>query len=188
MFLNAFRQVGNDLFVAGLNNSHSGNLSIRLNDEQMVITRTGCMLHHIDHPDLITTAIKYDDSQTVKASRELPVHRSIYLHTNAKAIVHAHSPHVVAESLSGKHIENNRLLLKDAEGLYYFPKGIPVIEAKNAIASNEVAELVIPAFNNSPIVIVKGHGVFSIGESLEEAYHWVTGLEHSTKILRLALS
>lgn len=186
MFLNAFRQVGNDLFVAGLNNSHSGNLSIRLNEDQMVITRTGCMLHHIDHPDLITTAIKHDDYQTIKASRELPVHRSIYLHTNAKAIVHAHSPHIVAVSLSGKHIENNRLMLIDAEGQYYFPAGIPVIEAQNAIASNEVAELVIPAFKESKIVIVKGHGVFSIGENLEEAYHWVTGIEHSTKILLLS--
>ena len=185
MFLNDFRQVGNDLFAAGLNNSHSGNLSIRLNDDQMVITRTGCMLHHIDHSDLITTAIRHEDYQTLKASRELPVHRSIYLHTNAKAIVHAHSPHVIAESLSGKHIENDRLILKDAEGLYYFANGVSVIEAQNAIASEEVAELVIPVLKTSKIVIVKGHGVFSIGESLEEAYHWVTGLEHSTKILSL---
>lgn len=186
MFLNAFRLVGKDLFVAGLNNSHSGNLSVRIDDEHMVITRTGCMLHHIDHPDLITTAIKHDDYQTLKASRELPVHRSIYLNTRAKAIVHAHSPFVVAESLSGKHIYNNLLMLEDAEGLYYFPKGVTVIEAKNAIASNEVAELVIPAFKDSPIVIVKGHGVFSIGETLEEAYHWVSGLEHSVKILSLS--
>ena len=185
MYLNAFRQIGTDLFTAGLNNSHSGNLSIRLDDEHMIITRTGCMLHHIDHPDLITTAISHDDYQTLKASRELPVHRSIYMHTKAKAIVHAHSPHVVAESLSGRHIENNRLMLEDAEGLYYFPKGIPVIEAENAIASSEVAELVIPAFKEAPIVIVKGHGVFSIGDSLEEAYHWVAGVEHSTKILFL---
>lgn len=185
MLFNAFRQVGRDLFLAGLNNSHSGNLSVRINEKQIIITRTGCMLHHIDHPDLITTSIRHEDYQTLKASRELPVHRSIYLHTNAKAIVHAHSPYVVAESLSGKHIENNRLMLTDAEGLYYFPKGILVIEAKNAIASNEVAELVIPAFKDSPIVIVKGHGVFSIGDTLEEAYHWVTGLEHSTKILKL---
>ena len=77
-------------------------------------------------------------------------------------------------------------MLEDAEGLYYFPKGVTVIEAKNAIASNEVAELVIPAFKDSPIVIVKGHGVFSIGETLEEAYHWVSGLEHSVKILSLS--
>ena len=185
MYFNAFRQVGNDLFTAGLNNSHSGNLSIRLNEEHIVITRTGCMLHHIDHPDLITTAINHDDSQTLKASRELPVHRSIYKNTNAKAIVHAHCPNVIAISLNKKGIENNRLMLKDAEGLYYFANGVPLIEAKNAIASEEVAELVIPAFKNSKIVIVKGHGVFSIGESLEEAYHWVTSLEHSAKILLL---
>lgn len=185
MFFNAFRQVGNDLFTAGLNNSHSGNLSIRLDDEKMVITRTGSMLHHIDHTDLITTTINHDDSQTPKASRELPVHRSIYKNTNAKAIVHAHCPNVIAVSLNKKGIENNILKLKDAEGLYYFENGVLVIEAKNAIASEEVAELVIPAFKTSKIVIVKGHGVFSIGETLEEAYHWVTSLEHSTKILML---
>mgnify|MGYP003418513984 FL=1 len=186
MCFEAFRLVGNDLFAAGLNNSHSGNLSVRLDDEHMIITRTGCMLHHIEQPDLITTAISHDDYQTLKASRELPVHRSIYLNTRAKAIVHAHSPYVVAESLSGKHIHNNLLMLEDAEGLYYFPKGVSVIEAKNAIASDEVAELVIPCLKSSPIVIVKGHGVFSIGESLEEAYHWVSSLEHSLKILSLS--
>ena len=185
MFFNIFRQVGNDLFIAGLNNSHSGNLSIRLDDEKMIITRTGCMLHHIDHPDLITTSISYDDSQTPKASSELPVHRSIYKNTNAKAIVHAHCPNIVAISINKKRIEDSKLMLKDAEGLYYFAKGVPIIEVKNAIASEEVAELVIPAFSDSKIVIVKGHGVFSIGETLEEAYHWVTSLEHSAKILLL---
>lgn len=186
MFLNAFRQVGNDLFAAGLNNSHSGNLSVRLDAQRMVITKTGCMLHHIDHPDLITTGIEENDANTVKASREIPVHRSIYQHTNAKAIVHAHSPHIVAFSLSGKHIENGRLMLEDAEGRYYYPDGVVVVEAKNAIASEEVAELVIPAFKVAPIVIVKGHGTFAIGETLEEAYHWTSGLEHSARILAIS--
>lgn len=186
MFFNAFRQVGNDLFAAGLNNSHSGNLSIRADEQHMVITKTGCMLHHIAYPDLITTGINNDDTNTAKASREIPVHRSIYQNTKAKAIVHAHSPNIVAFSLNGKHIKDGRLWLEDAEGRYYYPNGVAVIEAKNAIASDEVAKLVIPAFKIAPIVIVKGHGSFAIGESLEEAYHWTSGLEHSAKIMAIS--
>lgn len=186
MFLNTFRQVGMDLFAAGLNNSHSGNLSIKLDDNRMIITRTGSMLHHIDYSDLITTAISADDANRVKASRELPVHKSIYLSTKAKAIVHAHSPRVTAFSLNGQHIDNGKFMLLDAEGSYYFPKGVAVIEVKNPIASEEVAEQVIPAFEVAPIVIVKGHGTFAVGDTLEEAYHWTTSLEHSAKILRFA--
>lgn len=188
MFLNAFRQVGNDLFVAGLNNSHSGNLSLRIDDKSMLITRTGCMLHHIDYQDLITTCIEKEDSQSCKASREIPVHRSIYLSTNAKAIVHAHSPYTVAISLNKKVTAENRLMLKDAEGVYYFPGGVALIRAANPIASEEVAKLIIPAFELAPIAIIAGHGSFAIGESLEEAYRWTASLEHSVKISSLLMN
>lgn len=186
MFFNTFRQVGNDLFAAGLNNSHSGNLSIKLDPSYMLITRTGSMLHHLDYSNLITTGIALDDDNTPLASRERAVHRSIYMYTGAKAIVHAHCPRVVAFSMNGQHIIDGRFVLEDAEGRYYFPEGVMVVEAENPIASEEVAELVIPAFEVAPIVIVKGHGTFAIGNSLEDAYHWTSSLEHSAKILRFS--
>lgn len=184
MFFNAFRQVGNDLFTAGLNNSHSGNLSIKLDPNYMIITRTGSMLHHLEHQHLITTGIANDDDNTPLASRDRNVHSSIYMYTHAKAIVHAHSPRTVAFSMSGEHVEDDSLILKDAEGCYFFPDGVKIVEAENTIASDEVADLIIPAFEVAPIVILKGHGIFAIGKTLEEAYHWTATLEHSAKILR----
>ncbi|MFZ2959839.1 MAG: aldolase [Candidatus Ozemobacteraceae bacterium] len=177
-----FQKVGADLFTAGLNNSHSGNMSVRLN-RMLLITRTGSMLHHIEHGDLIETLIDGEDAATRLASREIPVHRAIYRGTKAEAIVHAHPPHVVALSL-----DRDRIYALDVEGAYYFPDGVPVIAVKNAVGSDEVAAAIPPVLNRFPIVVVKGHGTFAIGASLEECLHWTSCLDNIAKIIFLSRS
>jgi L-fuculose-phosphate aldolase len=162
-----------------MNNSHSGNLSIR-NQRLMVITRSGAMLHRLEYTDLVETLIADEDSESARASREIPVHRAIYSHTKAQAIVHAHPPHLIALSMQCDVIRP-----VDAEGLYFFNNGAPVIGVSNSIASEEVAQKIVPQFANSPIVIVRGHGAFAIGENLEESLHWLSSLEHSAKLVLL---
>lgn len=175
--LRDFQKTGEDLYVGHMNNTHSGNLSIKEN-RMMYISRTGAMLHRLEYTDIIETIISGEDSNTVKASREIPVHRSIYMHTKAQAIVHAHPPCLIA-------ISSKQDVVKpvDVEGEYYFKQGVAVLSVKNAIASDEVAEKICPLFRIAPIVIVKGHGTFAIGKNLEEALHWTSSLEHSAKIL-----
>lgn len=174
--LRDFQLVGQDLYASGLNNSHSGNMSVRCN-RMMAITRSGSMLHRLEYSDIIETLIDGEDSQTTLASRERPVHRAIYLQTGAEAIVHAHPPHLIALSL---HCQN--FLPIDAEGRYFFARGVPVIEVVNAIASEEVAARVVPVLREFPIVIVRGHGTFAIGHSLEDGFHYTSSLEHSARI------
>ncbi|HNW33359.1 MAG TPA: class II aldolase/adducin family protein [Candidatus Ozemobacteraceae bacterium] len=178
--LRAFQTVGEDLFNAGLNNSHSGNLSMR-STRMMAITRTGSMLHRLAATDIIETLIDGEDAETKRASREIPVHRAIYLGTGANAIVHAHTPHAIALAFL-----YDRLTPCDSEGGYYFPEGVPVLEVKNAIASHEVAAAIVPLLKLVPIVVVRGHGTFAIGADLEEAFHWTSSFDHSAHILLLA--
>lgn len=178
-FLRSFQDTGLDLFVGGMNNSHSGNLSIR-NNRMLTITRSGAMLHRLEYTDLVETLIDGTDAESVRASREIPVHRAIYKHTKAQAIGHAHPPHLIALSMQSESITP-----VDAEGLYFFHQGAPVIGVTNSIASDEVAEKIVPMFEHSPIVIVRGHGAFSIGADLEECFHWISSLEHSAKIILL---
>jgi L-fuculose-phosphate aldolase len=178
--LRAFQTVGADLFAAGLNNSHSGNLSVRDN-RMMAITRTGSMLHRLAATDIVETLIDGEDAETKRASREIPVHRAIYNGTSAGAIVHAHAPHAIALAY-----RFDRIVPADGEGRYYFPEGAPVIEVANSIASNEVAAAVVPLLKKVPIVVVRGHGTFAIGADLEEAFHWTSSFDHSAHILLLA--
>lgn len=174
--LRDFQTIGQDLFASGLNNSHSGNMSVRDN-RMMAITRSGSMLHRLEYSDIIETLIDGEDAQTALASRERPVHRAIYLQTGAGAIVHAHPPTLVALSL---HCKN--FMPIDAEGQYFFKRGVPVIEVVNAIASEEVASKVVPVLREFPLVIVRGHGTFAIGDCLEDGFHYTSSLEHSARI------
>jgi L-fuculose-phosphate aldolase len=175
-----FQNVGEELFWARLNNSHSGNLSVR-NNRNVVISRTGAMLHRLSALDLIETGIDTDDSETPRASRELPVHRAIYLGTGAQAIVHAHPPHVVALSFYVDLIEPI-----DAEGAYYYPRGIPVLQVAQAVGSQEVAAKVTPLLREFPVVVVRGHGSFAVGETLDEGLHWTSSLDNVSQIILLS--
>lgn len=174
--LRLFQQIGADLFFARLNNSHSGNLSIRLN-RMMVITRSGAMLHRLEYDDIVETAIDHDDCETARASRESGVHKAIYSATNAGAIVHAHPPAVTAIS-----IIQDRIDPLDAEGRFFFPNGIPILRVGQAIASDEVAVKLPFLLKDFPIAIVKGHGTFAIGDSLDVALHWTSCLENIAQI------
>jgi len=176
--LRDFQRFGRDLFLAGLNNSHSGNLSVRYGD-QVVITRRGAMLGHLESRDLIETGLDKNDDKINLASTEVGVHKAIYKGTSSLAIVHAHPVHAIAFSLIEKEI-----IPVDAEGSFLLHK-VPVVCAKQTIGSKELEELLPVALKEYHIVMVRGHGSFAVGQMLEEAYQYTTSLENSCRILYL---
>lgn len=174
--LKEFQMVGRDLFLAGINNSHSGNLSVRYGD-RIIITRRGSMLGHITERDLIETGLEKNDSNITLASTEIRVHRAIYKHTSALAIVHAHPVFATALSLLEEEI-----IPVDSEGAYLLHK-IPVLGAEHTVGSQEVEEKLPHLLKEYKIVMLRGHGSFATGQLLEEAYQLTTSLEHSCKII-----
>ncbi|MHB8156359.1 MAG: aldolase [Desulfocucumaceae bacterium] len=179
--LKFFQQIGRDLFDSGLNNSHSGNISVRFGD-RLVITRRGSMLGHLQGDDLIETGLDKNDSNITLASTEIGVHRAIYLKTPALAIVHAHPPYATSLSLV-----EDEIIPVDSEGSYLLHR-IPVIRAEHTIGSAELEGLLPEVLKNYKVAMVRGHGSFAVGQLPEEAYQWTTSLEHSCKIIFLTRS
>ena len=173
-----FQCIGRDLFLSGINNSHSGNLSVRM-DDRLVITRRGSMLGQLEPPDLIETGLNKNDSNTTLASTEIDVHRAIYQKTPALAIVHAHPVYATALSLI-----DDKIIPIDAEGQYLIHK-IPVLSVEQTIGSKEVADKLPELLKEYKIVMIRGHGSFAVGQLLEEAYHWTSSLENICKIIYL---
>lgn len=167
------KNIGKMLFLEHLNHSHSGNISI-LDQNTIFITKSGSMLFDLKDTDIVSGSI--ENPNIKDASMEYIVHRAIYLKTNFRAIVHCHPVFSILLSLKYNYIEP-----LDAEGKFYF-KCIPVLSTKNPIASCEVAEKIPSFFKDSPVVIVKGHGVFSAGNTLDEAYKYASSLETSARI------
>jgi L-fuculose-phosphate aldolase len=181
MLLTQFQTVGRDLFTCGLISGFGGNLSVRMGD-RIYISRRGSNKGSLQENDIIETGIFKNDRQTPLASSELAVHRAIYQHTPASAIVHAHPPHAVALSLSEREISPS-----DDEGREKIG-AVPVLGCQPQIVAGAYADIIAQAFKNVRIVVVRGHGSFAIGQILEEAYDITSTFEESCKVLCLLKS
>jgi len=177
--LRQFQEIGRDLYVADLVSSHGGNISIRLGD-RLIIKRRGAMLGRLREEDLIETGLEKTDSAVMLASTELIVHRAIYLATRALAVVHAHPRTAIALSLSREEI-----VPIDNEASYLLHK-VPVVAAEFASGSPELVEKVPAALQQYKIVMLRGHGCFSTGQTLDEAFQWVSCLEEACQIIMAA--
>ena len=172
-----FRQIGNELFHAGLNNFHSGNLSVRENDD-VLITATGSKLGFLEKDDLVCVDLNSDEIG--RASCEVSVHRAIYKETQVNAIVHAHAPYSVVLSF-----DNDHFMPMDGEGKVYFPNGIKIVHVRQSVASEEVALEIPNVLKKDKAVIVAGHGIFAVGEDLIEAAKWISSIENSAHLVYL---
>jgi len=175
-----FSVAGRDLYMLGLIDSHSGNMSMRSGDK-IYITKRDAMLGHLREEDIVEVSLGEEGESDKVASRELPVHRAIYKETGFNAIIHAHPPHGVALSMSAE----NRITPMDCEGQLLL-RGIPVVRAKEKIGSEEVAKLLPPIYKSGYLAaIVREHGSFAVGSDLFKALQYTTCLESSCKIIAI---
>ncbi len=178
--LKEFQRVGRLLLQLGLITSHGGNASVKEGD-YIHITRHDAMLGDLKKGDVIRTPGGGKDiSKHAKLSKEYPVHREIYETTGAGAVIHAHPPNAIALSLTRKKIKP-----LDAEGIILLGE-IPVVVAGKTISSvgsREVGKALARALMKGPVAMVKGHGSFAAGKTLEEALCYTSALEDSCKII-----
>lgn len=171
-----FRDIGRDILLTGLTSSHGGNMSVRVGD-RIVIKRRGAQLGRLEPEDLVETSLDKLDSGITRASTELIVHRQIYQKTSALAVVHTHPRTAIVLSLS-----RDEIIPIDNEGSYLLRK-IPVVAVEQASGSRELAEVVSQALQEYKVIMQRGHGCFAKGQTLEEAYHWVSALEEVCDII-----
>jgi L-fuculose-phosphate aldolase len=171
-----FREIGRDLYAQTMVSSHGGNLSIRLGD-RVIIKRRGAMLGQLKPHDLIETGLEKNDSNVALASTELLAHRTIYLNTPALAICHCHPRTAIAFSLS-----RNEIVPIDNEGSYLLKK-IPVITEEFASGTPQMANKVAEALKDYKIIMLRGHGSFATGQTLDEAFFWSSTLEEACQIM-----
>lgn len=171
-----FRDVGRDIYVGGMTSTHGGNLSVRVG-KKIIIKRRGAQLGRLKPHDFVTTVMKGEDSGVARASSELIVHRAIYQRTNALAIVHCHPPTAVAISLT-----RDEVIPVDNECSYLLHR-VPVVAAALSSGSPEMAKIISNKLREYKLILMRGHGVFSIGQTLDEALQWTSAFEMGCKIL-----
>jgi L-fuculose-phosphate aldolase len=177
---------GGRLLSDGLAVGSAGNLSVRVGDT-VAITPSG-----IPYPDmraahvcLVTLAgAQFADDATGQLetpSSETPMHLAIYAATSAAAIVHTHSPEVVALSASRPELPAIHYAITALGG--------PVRVAPYLrFGSADLAAAAADAMDGRSAVILRNHGAVTYGRDLAQAYDRALLLEWLARTYRLALS
>ena len=162
----------------GLNDSHSGNASLRDGDI-FWITPTGACADTLTETDLV--ACHLDGTIGDGASLDARLHLAVYRKKpQSTAIIHSHGAHSVAMTMNG---EDFRPV--DFEGQYYFTH-IPVITIPYADYIDKSPEAVSDVLKDFPVTVVRGHGVYTCAESINLAYKWTCSFELSARTAWLA--
>ncbi len=169
-------EVGRLLFEEGLVSARSGNIS-RAFGEDIFITRTGSHMGNLSPADIIKLPLREKSILESRASVELPVHRRIILETGKNSVVHAHPTYTLKVAFETDLIEPI-----DSEGREILRK-VPVLELKKPSASEELARRASEFLKDFPVVVIRGHGVFSAHGELLRAYSYISTLEHSCKVM-----
>ncbi len=162
----------------GYNDAHSGNASLR-QGEGFWITPSGACADALKARDLLWCPLAGDLPEG--ASLDAPLHREVYRRDpEAGAVLHSHGPYSIAMTLNGEDFA-----ALDFEGQYYFPR-VPVIDIPYERYVEEAPGAVGAALAEHRVAVVRGHGVYARGETLDQAYKWTCSLESSARIAWLA--
>jgi L-ribulose-5-phosphate 4-epimerase len=173
------------LYQKGLVQLNSGNVSVRVSDEHLIITPTGISYDDMSEEDLVI--IDFNGSRVEgkhKPSSETPMHTTVYKNIDeVKAIAHTHSPFALAFATVGRSIP-----VISTEGLAV--RG-PIPVADYACPGTEAqGRAAIKAMKGPPYVmgtLLKNHGVLVTGASLSHAYSMACRIEMAAKVFFLAL-
>jgi L-fuculose-phosphate aldolase len=166
----------------GLAVGSGGNISVRVGDT-VAITPSGVGYANMRPEDvcLVTTDGAELPANTETPSTETPMHLAIYTRTKAAAVVHTHSPEVIALSASRT----------DLPAIHYAITGLggPVRVAPYArFGSADLAAATSKALDGRSAVILRNHGAVTYGRDLAQAYDRAVLLEWLARTYRLALS
>ena len=167
----------------GLAVGSAGNMSVRAGD-LVAITPSGISYAEMRQEDVCL--VHPDGTQPREGnqetpSSETPMHLAIYAATTAAAVVHTHSPEVVALSASRPELP----------ALHYALTGLggPVRVAPYVrFGSAGLAASAVTALDGRSAVILRNHGAVTYGRDLAQAYDRALLLEWLARTYRLALS
>jgi L-fuculose-phosphate aldolase len=174
--------IGKRVYEKGFVAANDGNISIRIDDNEFLITPTG-----VSKGSLTTDMIvKVDGDGNVlegdyKPTSEMKMHLMVYKERpDIHAIVHVHPPYATAFAIAGIPLDQAIM----PESVVYLGT-IPVAEYGTP-STEEVPNAVKKHVHNHQGVLLENHGALTWGKDLDHAYYLMESLEFSAKINYLA--
>jgi len=170
------------MFNRGLTHGSTGNISVRLNSNDILVTPTGSSFGRLDPNQIVKVTKDGEFIGSSSPTKELPLHQAFYETRGMKsgAVVHLHSTHSVALSMLPGINEDNVLpsytpysimLLGKVKLLPFFVPGDPAMgDAIKGLAGKRSA------------VLLANHGPVVSSKDLESSVNAIEELEATAKL------
>jgi L-ribulose-5-phosphate 4-epimerase len=118
-----------------------------------------------------------------RPSVDMATHLYVYKHRNdIGGVVHTHSPYASSFAVIGKPLPVYMTAMADEFGC-----SVPVGKLA-PIGGEDIGKEIIKSIGKSPVILMKQHGVFTVGSTAESALRAAILVEDVAKIAHLALS
>jgi L-fuculose-phosphate aldolase len=175
-------EIGRRLYNRGFAAANDGNITIRLNDKEVLCTPTMVSKGFMKPQDICK--VDYEGKQlagTRKRSSEVLLHLAIYKQrSDVKAVVHCHPPHATAFAVAQEPIP--KCVLPEVE---VFLGEVPIVPYETP-GTQKFADTVVPVVKDCNTIILANHGTVTFGPTLENAYFNSEIIDAYCKILILA--
>jgi L-fuculose-phosphate aldolase len=159
----------------------SGNLSVRLDSERLLVTPTGASKYLLRSVDMVV--VDFDGRHlagTRKATSELGMHLAIYRQRDdVNAVIHSHPPVATAFACAGWALDE--MLCQEAA----MTLGPVPLACYATTGTDEVAASLEPLIADHQAILMANHGAVSYGPTLLDAFLKMETVEHLA-VIRLA--
>ena len=174
--------LASSMFQRGITHGSTGNISVRLEDEDILVTPSGSSFGRLDPNDIVKVTKSGQFIGSLTPTKELPLHKAFYETRGLKsgAVVHLHSTHSVAlsmlpgideDSVLPSYTPYSIMLLGKVKLLPFFVPGDPAMgDAIKGLAGKRSA------------VLLANHGPVVSGKDLESSVNAIEELEATARL------
>jgi L-fuculose-phosphate aldolase len=160
----------------------SGNLSVRLDDQRLLVTPTGVSKFLLRSADMVIVDLQGRQLDGYrKVTSEISMHVAVYRHRNdVTAVVHSHPPIATAFACVGRGLEE--MLCQEA----VMTLGVVPLANYATTGTDEVAANLAPFIPDHDAILMANHGAVSYGSTLLQAFQKMEIVEHLANIALVA--
>ena len=178
---NQIVDAGHKLWDKGFVAANDGNITVKLNDKELLTTPTGISKKFLTVDMIIKCDMNGNPlvhNAKYRPSSEAKMHLEVYRQRpDVKSIVHAHPPFCTSFAVAG--IPLDKFILPEAiltiGAVPITPYGLP--------STMEIPDAIRPYIQNTDAVLLANHGALTLGTDVINAYYKMETLEHNAHIL-----
>lgn len=166
------------LYNRFLTTASGGNISLKVSDPYVLITPAALDKGIVSAEQIAVVSMEGENfSRDLKPSIETSMHLEIYKERkDVRAVVHAHPVYASLFTTINRNV-NTHLI---AEARYML--GEPLLAEYALMGTSELAKVVAAASLKSNVILLRNHGVLTMGTTLLEAFDRMEVLENCAKM------